>query len=545
MAVKADLLANLDVAEEQIIFYQSHLDIYIEDAFAPIKLTRDQHIIARAFGNCSDIKIVQSRGSGKTWLTALCCHALCTLYPGTIVIICSSTGNQGTLVIQKLKMLAEQNPNIANEIRANSARNLVLVSGDRSRVNYKNGSYMESGPIESLRGRRAKIIVVDEAPDIDQDDLHAIVDPIKNYRRDISFNYGFDDYPSKSIAITSACEKTNSFYEEFLKTTRLMAVGDPNAFSCSLDYLAAVANGITPLDFFMSEKARMPASVFAKEYESIFVGAVSNSAFPFELVESCRTLKKVELEQPKGSKSRYVISLDIATSEAKGSDNSIIVVVKFVERSDGSFAKKLVYLRSYSGKKLDFLANEIRELYHSKFPHAEKIIYDARGLGDSLDRFFDTEYLSPVTGREYPPLVVDDKPSVNGQALQILHPFRAVQTLNQRIYTNLRVALEQRTIELPAQSRVMAAEEAESGQKLSMYEKAVFLEADALQFEMGNIVSKVTGSGSVIYDVPRAGLHKDRYSAFAMANDYICELEKASIRKRKTGPTVIGFTSSI
>ena len=42
--------------EEQIIFYRNHLDIFIEDAFAPIKLTKTQKVILRQFGNCIDVK---------------------------------------------------------------------------------------------------------------------------------------------------------------------------------------------------------------------------------------------------------------------------------------------------------------------------------------------------------------------------------------------------------------------------------------------------------------------------------------------------------
>lgn len=61
------VITNFDVAEEQIIFYRDHLDIFIEDAFYPIKLTRDQHVIARELGRNDDVKVVQSRGSGKTW----------------------------------------------------------------------------------------------------------------------------------------------------------------------------------------------------------------------------------------------------------------------------------------------------------------------------------------------------------------------------------------------------------------------------------------------------------------------------------------------
>lgn len=35
--IRPGVVTNLDLAEEQIIFYRSHLDIFIEDAFYPIK----------------------------------------------------------------------------------------------------------------------------------------------------------------------------------------------------------------------------------------------------------------------------------------------------------------------------------------------------------------------------------------------------------------------------------------------------------------------------------------------------------------------------
>ena len=524
----------------------SLLAIFIEDAFAPIKLTRDQHVIARAIGNNDDLKIVQSRGSGKTWLTALCAHAMCCLYPGTLVAVCAGTAEQATLVFQKLKILAEQNPSIANEMQANNARNLVQLSADKGKVSYKNGSKMESFAVKSMRGQRAKIVIIDEIPEIDQAALDAIVSPILNYRRDISFNYGFKDYASKAISITSACEKANSFYEAFLRTTKEMAKGNPGHFACALDYNAAAANGITEMDFFIKKKAELPQVIFDKEYGSKFVGATNNSAFPYELTQSCRTLKKIELEQPKNSKSRYVIALDIATSEAKDADNSIITVIKFTERADGSFARKVVLIKSFHGKSLDVLAEELRQLYHVRFPNTEKIVYDARGLGDSLDRFFDKEWVDPASGKEYPPLVVDDVPNMNSAAVQVLHPFRAVQTLNQRIYTNLRVALEKRAIELPINQRIIQADQAaieDPAKRMTTQEIAIFYEADALQFEMGNIVSKVGASGNVLYDTPRNSMHKDRYSSLAMGNDYISELEKENVKKYKRGKPCVGLAS--
>lgn len=524
----------------------SYLDIFIEDAFPPIKLTRDQHVIARMIGRGDDIKIVENRGAGKTWLLALCAHGLACLQPGTLVAICSGTAAQATLVLQKLKMLADQNPNIAAELSYGTARSLVTLSKDKGKACYKNGSEIESFSIDSMRGRRGKVIIVDESPEVAQNDLDAVVDPIRNYRRDISFNYDFKDYPSKMISITSACPKSNDFYKDFLRVTRDMARGIHTSFACALDYKAAAANGITEMDFFEKQRAKMPASVFAMEYGSIFVGSENGSAFPYDLTQTCRTLSAIELEQPKNSKSRYIASLDIATSDADDADNSILTVLKFSERSDGSFSKRLVYMRSFHGMGLDVLAAEARKIIHVKFPNIEKFIYDARGLGDSFNKFMDEPWIDPLSGREYPPLVDDDKANYSAAAKPLLHPIRAIQSLNQRMATCLRVALEKRLIELPMNSRAVQTirAEQEDAQPMQPEELAVFIEADALQFEMGNIVAKVSASNNVIYDTPRNTLHKDRYSSLAMGLDYVTQLEEDNIKKYKRGPVCIGVVSN-
>ena len=393
-----------------------------------------------------------------------------------------------------------------------------------------------------------KVRICDEALDVDQDTLEAVVSPIRNTTREVCFNYGFKDFQSKTITITSACEKSNQYYNNFMKDLTRMAKGDKSVFCCALDYRSAAANGITDMEFFMKEKERMPEATFEMEYGSKFVGANSNSALPFDLTTPCRTLDKIEMEQPKNSKSRYVICLDIATSTAKGSDNSILSVVKFVESKDGTFTRKLVNMRSYNGKPLDYLADEVRRYYHVRFPNTEKIVYDARGIGDSFDRFFDQEWIDPSSGKEYPPLVVDDEPLTNPDAKQVLHPFRAVNTLNQRIYTNLRVALEKRRLEMPIQERTMRARQQEIENEdmlLSKEEMAIFLEADALQFEMGNIVEKTSSAGNKTYDVPHTGQHKDRYSSLAMANDYISEIEKENVRLHRHGTPCIGVVGAL
>lgn len=65
-------LQNEDAWAKQIRYWRTHLDVFIESYFQ-IKLKDVQKVEARAFGNCEDLTFVQSRGFGKTWVTALCC----------------------------------------------------------------------------------------------------------------------------------------------------------------------------------------------------------------------------------------------------------------------------------------------------------------------------------------------------------------------------------------------------------------------------------------------------------------------------------------
>ena len=536
-------ITNWGAIEEQVIYYRTHMDMFIEDAFAPIKLTPVQHVIAREVGNAMVSAVVAPRGYGKTWLIANIGLSLGSLYPGTKILVVAPTADQATRIAEKIRDLANENENIANEIKPTNARTYVSISKDSSTCTLKNGSMIESVAIGSARSRRAKLVIVDEARDVDMEVLKAVVSPTRNETRYNCRAYGFEDYPSKLVYITSACPKSFEFYKEFQRILQRMARGDKKYFACALHYKTPLREGLTNEEYYEEERASLPEITFRMEYESKFIGASENSAFPYELVQSCRTLNNIEMEQPKGSKSRYILSLDIATSKAKGSDNSILMVHKFTEKKDGSFNRQVVHIRSYNGQPLDYLAEQVREYFHIKFPNAEKIVYDARGLGDSFDRFFDKAWLDVSSGKEYPPLVVDDEPLTNPDAVQALHPFRAVNTLNQRIYTNLRVALEKQIIELPNASRIIKDKlmGMEESKRMSKEEFANFIEADALQIEMGNVVAKTGASGNVIYDVPKSTMHKDRYSSLAMGNDYISELEKESVRLHKHGPVCIGI----
>lgn len=534
-------IKNINLWAEQIWYWRTHLDVFIEEYFG-IKLKDVQKVEARMFGNCDTIYFVQSRGFGKTWLTAVCCLAMGVQYPGSLIAVISGTAEQATLVPKKIDTYFKKYPDIMREIDANGHAAVVL-NRSKGKCIQKNGSQIESYSIGTFRGNRAKVIVIDEAPEVRKDDQDAIAKPVRNTTREVCVQLGFPDYPSKMVSITSACQKSNYFYEAFVNTQRRIAQGENNCFACALNWEAAVRVGISTRNFFEEERKTMPDSKFAMEYGSLFLGAESGSVFPYELTEKCRTLKNVETAMPSKSTAEYVMGVDLATSSAKQADNAVIVMVKQVECENGSYIKKLVFIHSYHGKRQDALATEVRKLL-VRFPNTSKIVVDCRGLGDAFPAFLSQPWIDPETNKEYPPIVPDNEHSLIHNAVPLLRPVIANNAVNHQMVSATTIALEQQSQELPISSRFIidnrialndddVADDDASAliKKLTAQEKAIFIEADALQIEMGNIVGKETGSGSIVYDAAKTTQHKDRYSALGMALKYIGELEDQ--RKKK------------
>lgn len=382
--------------------------------------------------------VVKSRGYGKTWLTALCCIAMGVLYPGSLIAVVSGTAEQATLIVKKIQDYFIRNPEIMREIQCDGHRP-VQLSRNKGICTLKNGSKIESYSVGTMRGNRAKIMVIDESPEVKADDLDAVIGPVRNTKRDICHQRGIADYPSKTISITSACLKSNYFYSMFVSALRDFAKGSTGSFACALDYRSAARVGITDMEFFRKEQRKMPEAKFAMEYGSVFVGAESGSMFPYDLTEGCRTLRQVEYAQPSASSSDYIIGVDLATSTDRKADNAVICVIKLADMENGAYLKKLVYLRSYHGKRLDALAEEVRRTF-SRFPRTTRIVFDHRGLGDAFPQFLAQPWIDPESGKEYPPWTLDDERTIIHNAVPLLRSVKASAQINQQLVSCLRVA---------------------------------------------------------------------------------------------------------
>lgn len=530
---------NEDTWARQLEYFRTHLDVAVEVLFAPITLNFYERIVLREIGNNSEQQVYMSRGAGKSYTAALGAAALCVLYPGYKVLCFAPTAAQSNVVLMKLKDIAASNSNVAKELVA-YGKNLVSVSRTGGSCRFKNGSTIESMAMNSARGRRAKLVIVDEIADVDLAELMSVVNPCANFKRDCAISLGIDDVPSKLVNLTSCFPKSNQHYTEVERIIREIKGGRKDGGIICLAHTAAEFAGLTSPDFFAKEKRRMPEQLFQQEYGSIFVGQSGESAFPFELIQKCRILTDVETQQPKNSKSRYVLSIDLANGEQAHNDNTIISVVKFTEGTDEFFRSSLVYMKSFHTSKQEEIAEHVKMLVNIKFPNIERIQYDARGLGQTMPRFF----IKPWNfgGKEYSPLILDTESSAGG-GRKLLHAINANNADNIRFYNNMRLVLEQERLALPVSSSYIkqriaemefeTEDDEEKKTNLSFEEKAILFEADALQLEMNGVHQVKTPSGGITYDC-KQGSHKDRYSSVAMAIDYILSEEEKAIRKNNS-----------
>ena len=546
-------IKNFEAWAKQIWYWRTHLDRFIEEYFK-IKLKPSQRVDARILGNFRNIDLVKNRGAGKTWLIAICAIALGVLYPGSLIAVISSTAEQAVLVVKKIEEKFLVYPDVLRELNASRHNKPVQINPHKGVCWLKNGSKIESYSMGTLRGNRAKILICDEAPEIPKADLDAVAKPIMNETRDICIQRDIEDYASKIVSITSACLKNNYFYTSFINILKRMAQGEDGCFAWAMTYKEAVREGISKQSFFDDQRADMTEEKFKMEYESIFLGAAEGSVFPYDLTERCRTLTDVEIAQPAKSSVEYVMSLDIATSSASNADNAVLTTFKLVELDNGGYLKQVVRIQSFHGLRLDALAKEVRKNL-VQFPNTIKVVVDVRGLGDAFPQFMNKPWTDPATGKEDPPLVRDDEPVRIDNAVPLIHPFVASNLLNQQMVNFTTIALEQESLQLPISSRYIInnkiadrdGETDGTGRKLTKEERAIFLEADTLQIEMGNIIGRQGANGNVIFDVAKSTMHKDRVSSLMMGIHYITGLEEVRKKKlmRGNAPMVMGIVSSI
>lgn len=535
-------IENPEEAMKLLQFYRTHLDIYLE--VLGFTLFDFQKPIARAIGNSDDSVVIESRSMGKTWLLAACLVGLASLYPEMKIGVASKTLAQAGLILKYIQDFCTQYPEVNREIQ-----HPIIMNKTEAKINFKSGAYIETfgiyGTADSARGRRYGVVVLDESRLINSKTIGEIIKPMTQWNRPHWFRMrklgykDFVDVNSKVIQISSAYLKSCTLFEKFKDTLIQMGNGSTKHFALAMNYSAGVRNGYVKKEFVDNERRTLPTSIFAYEWASVFVGVDDSAYFKFDEIEKCRTLPKIELRQPKGSKSSYILSVDPADTSATYGDNTCFVLIKLKEKADGTYWKEVVYIKTYKGISLSEICDKIREIW-LKWPSIIKIVIDVNGLGRSAPEFLDSSFT--VDDREYPAFIdPDDERKKNiPNALKILKRHIPTNPLNNEMGDYLKVCFQNGNVRLSKSmaehredQQVLVDEDTKKKKDRSILleEEAVIMDCEAAVYEILNIRKKENANGNYIFERIQNGFRKDRYTCLADAFLYIKEMEEENKAK--------------
>lgn len=522
-------------------YYRTHLDVYLE--VLGFTLFDFQKPIARAIGNSDDSVVIESRSMGKTWLLAACLVGLGSLYPEMKMGVCSRTLAQSALILKFIQDFCTQLPDVNREIQ-----HPITMNKTEAKINFKSGAYVETfgiyGTADSARGRRYGVVIIDESRLVNAKTIGEIIKPMTQWNRPHWFRMkklgyaDFVDVNTKVIQISSAYLKSCTLFDKFKDNLVQMGSGSKTHFALALDYSAGIRNGYVKKDFVDNERRTLPTSIFAYEWASVFVGVDFSAYFKFDEIEKCRTLPNIELRQPKGSQSRYILSVDPADTSANYGDNTAFVIIKLKPKSDGTYWKEIVYIRTYKGISLSAICDIIRELW-LKWPSIEKIMVDINGLGRATPDFLDSSFT--VEDKEYPAFVdPDDERKKNiPNALPILRCHIPTNGYNNEMADYLKVCFQNGNVRI-SKSLAEYREDNNSidedtkkkkDRSVLIEEEAVILDCEAAVYEILNIRKKENANGNYIFERIQNGFRKDRYTCLAQAFLQIKEWEDENKEK--------------
>ena len=516
-----------------ISYYRYYVDAFAVDVLG-IKLFPFQRLILRAMGRYQNSLLIACRGLGKSFIVAVFYICVAILYPNIKLGISSGNSQQSrNVIIQKIKGELAKIDAVAREI------NFPIKTGmDDCVVEFKNGSEIRAITLaqdrggDSARSWRFSYMLVDEARLVKDNIIEEILIPMTKTKRQNAIKWHKSE-KGKMIFISSAYLKTSKLYDRFLYHYNQMISGNVNYMCMCFPYQVGVQAGLFHQDDIEKEleKPQMTKDKFAYEFEGVFVGSSGESYFPYELTDQCRVLERCELEQPKKSESKYIITHDVAVSDKNGSDNSCTHVIKLKPRADGTYLKQVVYTKVVNGMPLNKQRDLLRKLLHIQFPNTVKLCIDVQGAGAGLPSMFyeSWEYLDEKTGKitEYPPLIQDDDKDsleVLDNALPIIRAIHGMNNFVNLYYPYMKGCFEDQSIELLSQSNDVDI--LYKSNKISFDEYEQHIEHDILQSELSNIKQDFTDKEKMTYTRIVKSNKRDRATSLMYGLAVVCEMEQ-------------------
>lgn len=346
---------------------------------------------------------IASRGSGKSFLSAVYICVRCILYPGTKVVIASGTRGQAQNVLEKILLeLKLMSPELAAEINEKETK----TNGTQAQVVFKNGSFAKVVTAsDSSRGSRANVLLLDEFRLIKKDVVDTVLRKFLTQRRTPKYaqltkaerQAEYDKEKNLMMYLSSAYWSDSWAYQKCEDTCRFMLDDTKRQFVCGLPYQLMIREGVIDKDTILDEMAESTFNEirFDMEYRALWFGVGDNSFFDFASISKNRHIKypmlpmkyaeklgnnpKIKIP-PKQNGEKRILSADIAlmTSKKHNNDATAVFINQLLPTKAGRYSENIVYCDAFEGLHTENQALVIRKLF-DEFD-CDYIVLDCAGI---------------------------------------------------------------------------------------------------------------------------------------------------------------------
>ena len=547
--------------EENVIewttFMRRNWDIFIEE-FLEIPLFPYQRNMLLEIQDGEVVTLICSRGSSKSFCTAIAAVAACLLRSNYNVIIVSLTLAQSNLLISSKidKELSNEKTGISPVLRQLRKDGWMEFKKDQNTggliVEFGNGSTIRSFALaESLRGNRGQMVILDEAAICSKTLYQSVAEPCLTQRVWTGKPVGYVE-PTPQVLLSSARSRTNWLWRFLVNTVNGYYNKNSKTkygFMC-VDVLSATIAGIQSPNQYYQRKKNTDDLTFSQEYMNIFLGENENSLFKMEDFEKNQVLENAfqprtvdeildKIENTYNFNNDEwirIVACDIAISGGAEDDASAFILMS-INKNSGE--RNVEYVTSLRGSNAVNQVTTIKRLFYEYKAHY--CVIDTKGVGATLYDLFtvpttDTEY-----GKIYPAWTVSrdnalqivsdavqsDKISrtITEDAEEVIIPITGSAELNSQCHLALRKALKDGYINLlkdDAEMQPIIEERDPVFVSRRPEEKArilmPYLQTRALVNEAVSLEMKITETGLVKLQEATRTNTKDLYMALTYAN---------------------------
>lgn len=547
---------------EWTTLFRRNWDIYAEFALG-IKLKPFQRHALHLLG-ISDVFFWRaSRGTAKTFITALAAIIKMLLYPNSWVVVTASTADQANKIVED-KIIAELILKISPLLRYYYEQEWLVITKPTDCYVIKctlNGSTLKVlAPTPSAKGSRSTFTIYDEVAIMKKGDIDDIFDGMLFPRQAAYLSdpkYGKNRRwveESKAIYLTSSFYSFMWWYKTWKDCVSGYYMDKRTKYNVEAsDFFVSIENNLKTWGDYRRAKKINGDIEFRMNYLNEAVGNSEDAFFSLESLKKAQILTKCyrpptavdlilgnEIENVKKKENEIrVIAADFAWTETKTatneSDNSVAFCISGIWKKD-HFEKHIDYIEMLpTADDADGCANRLKEL--RSLYQADYILPDARSGGEaivnSLSKPYDGAYgthISPfgltIADESKYQVAPNDKldyyrsKAVDKNAIHCVIPIIGTSALNTAYWRSMKRALERGYVKLLIGLNDQENKLIDNGEyyKLSPEQLADALgpygQTDMLVHEAVNLRTEIRND-QIKLEAPRGG-HRDRAVTCAM-----------------------------